>query len=372
MRRTSLILVAVALLAGVLAAPTAGAASTVPGKVYFYMHGPGFEQNTLAPVQRFVDPVIPATTSMQALLAGPTTAEENAVPAISTAIPAGTTLHSVSITAGVATVDLSATFVSGGGSASMIGRLAQVVYTLTQFSTVDGVLFKINGVPTTVFGGEGVIVNTPATRSDFESELPAIFVDSPAYGATIGQQFARISGVANVFEATFLAGVYDGDGRELGFAVVTASAGTGTYGTFDVVIPYIPGEGSAGSLIVWVASAQDGSPVNVREYPIVLGSGAHCGGLPATQVGTPGNDVIVGTPLADVIVGFGGRDVIRGGAGDDVICGNGGRDRLIGNQGDDILYGGNGRDRLIGSLGFDTARGGPQVDVCLTEVALFC
>lgn len=363
------IIVAFALAAAtVISAPAAAAAAQVPGKVYFSM------QDSLVPVSRTVDAVIPATTSMQALLAGPTMAEATSAPAISTAIPAGTTLNSVSITSGVATVDLSSEFVSGGGSASMIARLAQVVYTLTQFSTVDGVLFEIDGVPTTVFGGEGVIVNTPATRSDFESELPAIFVDSPAYGDALGQEVARIRGLVTpqILDGIFQVGVFDGDGRELGVVTVTAPSNNG-YAGFDAAIPYLPGEGSIGSLIVWAISPLDGSShIVVREYQVLLGRGAHCRGLPATHVGTRGNDVMVGTPGDDVMVGFGGHDVIRGGAGDDVLCGNGGRDRLVGNRGDDILYGGNGRDRLIGLLGFDTSYGGPQVDVCLTEVALFC
>ena len=41
-------------------------------------------------------------------------------------------------------------------------RLAQVVYTLTQFPTVDGVVFSLDGEPIDVLGGEG---SSSTTRS---------------------------------------------------------------------------------------------------------------------------------------------------------------------------------------------------------------
>ena len=94
----------------------------------------------------------PATAALKALLGGPT-ARERAV-AMSTAIPAGTTLRGLTIASGIATVDLSGTFASGGGTLSMTGRLAQVIYTLTQFPSVTkGVVFKVDGKIVTVFGG---------------------------------------------------------------------------------------------------------------------------------------------------------------------------------------------------------------------------
>ena len=84
-------------------------------------------------------------------------------------------------------------------------RLGQVVYTLTQFPTVDGVRFELDGTPTSTFGGEGVTfppAGRPIVRKDFRDQLPAIFVDRPAWGASIGNP-ANVSGLANVFEATF-------------------------------------------------------------------------------------------------------------------------------------------------------------------------
>ena len=71
------------------------------------------------------------TAAVNALLAGPSAAEQAA--GVGTSIPEGTELLGLSIDGGVATVDLSRTFESGGGSLSMFNRLAQLTYTLTQF-----------------------------------------------------------------------------------------------------------------------------------------------------------------------------------------------------------------------------------------------
>ena len=93
--------------------------------------------------------------------------------------------------------------------------------------------------------------------------------------------------------------------------------------------------------------------------PIIVGLDlvATCNGLPATIVGTTGNDTIDGTNGNDVIVGLGGNDIINGGKGDDVICGDGGDDTLNGGDGDDILVGGHGDDILDGGKGDDTLIG---------------
>jgi Ca2+-binding RTX toxin-like protein len=84
---------------------------------------------------------------------------------------------------------------------------------------------------------------------------------------------------------------------------------------------------------------------------------ATCNGLPATLVGTPGDDVLYGTTGNDVIVGLGGNDTINGGNGNDVICGGAGDDVLNGSNGNDTLLGGLGNDTLDGSNGNDTLTG---------------
>ncbi|MBI1314694.1 hypothetical protein GC176_25660, partial [bacterium] len=76
-----------------------------------------------------------------------------------------------------------------------------------------------------------------------------------------------------------------------------------------------------------------------------------------------GNDVITGSPLADMIAGEGGDDTISGGDGDDLLRGGAGRDVMDGGAGNDKLLGqGSSGDRLTGGLGDDTLDGGAGTD----------
>lgn len=171
-----------------------------------------------------------ARAALEALLAGPSAAEREA--GLGTSIPDGTRLLDLAIADGTATVDLSGEYGTGGGSLSMLTRVAQVVATLTQFPTVERVAFRLDGEPVDAIGGEGVLVDPPVTRADIEGQTPAILVESPAAGETVSDPL-RIRGTANTFEATFQVKVVDASGRELYRNFVTATSGSGERGTFD-------------------------------------------------------------------------------------------------------------------------------------------
>ena len=82
-----------------------------------------------------------------------------------------------------------------------------------------------------------------------------------------------------------------------------------------------------------------------------------CDDLPATIVGTNGDDVIQGTPGPDVIVALGGNDRIFGGGGGDTICAVSGNNFIKGQQGNDYIVGGLGKDVIFGNAGGDTIFG---------------
>ena len=244
-------------------------APTTTVRAYFFL-GSFVDNAGLVPVLR----EIPKTqavgaAALNALLAGPNDAELGARPAMYTVIPEGTRFLGLRIEGGIATVNLSREFESGGGSASVLGRLAQVVYTLTQFPTVQGVRFELDGEPVEVFSGEGVVLSEPVGRDDYVDQLPTIFVDRPAWGGVLANP-ARVTGLANTFEATFQVRIADGNGRALAQGPVTATCGTGCWGTFDVTIQYSVASAGWGTLQVYELSAKDGSVVNLTEYPVWL------------------------------------------------------------------------------------------------------
>jgi spore germination protein GerM len=224
----------------------------------------------LVPVYREAPPAgDEAETAMTLLLEGPSDDETAGTPAISTAIPGGTTLLGVTIEGGLATVDLSTEYDDGGGSFGMFARLAQVVYTLTRVPEVDEVAFAIEGQPVTTFSSEGIELDGPQSREDYYDLLPAIFVESPAWGEPVTSP-VEVSGLSNVFEAVSQVMLTDDDGASLFEDHVMASCGTGCWGEWGVDIPYTLDREQFGALIVWEISAKDGSRVNIREYPIIL------------------------------------------------------------------------------------------------------
>ena len=251
--------------------PTAAPTETMIVRAYFVLGGePGVEG--LVPTLREVpESVGVARAAMNTLLDGAPGGDRYAP--VSSAIPAGTTLLGLTIKNGVATVDLSTEFDSGGGAASQQYRLAQVVYTLTQFPTVRSVIFQVEGQTVTVFGSEGIVLGAPVGRDDFNEQLPSMFVDRPAFGAALVNP-GRISGRANVFEATFRVAILDGSGKVIADEMVMATCGTGCWGTFDTRISYSVSKAQWGTLRVYDPSEVDGSPEDVRDYPVWLTPGS--------------------------------------------------------------------------------------------------
>jgi len=107
-----------------------------------------------------------------------------------------------------------------------------------------------------------------------------------------------------------------------------------------------------------------------------------CLGVPATIVGTSGNDVIHGTAGPDVVYAGRGDDVIDSRGGDDIVCGahgndtidaGGDRDRVDGGYANDVVRGKQGNDWLDGGSGSDTLDGGTGTDSCRNgEVLVSC
>ncbi|MBF2056494.1 MAG: GerMN domain-containing protein [Cyanobacterium sp. T60_A2020_053] len=90
----------------------------------------------------------------------------------STAIPDNTELLSLEIREEGIYLDLSAEFTEGGGSASMIARLGQIVYTATSDNPDSLLWLSVEGKPLETLGGEGLLVDQPITRELYSLSFP--------------------------------------------------------------------------------------------------------------------------------------------------------------------------------------------------------
>lgn len=105
------------------------------------------------------------TAAMERLLTGSANAD------ITSAIPAETKLNKLTVQTDGVHIDLNQAFTTGGGSASMQGRLGQVIYTASSLNPQEKVWLSIEGEPLEVLGGEGLLVSQPMTRQEFDQEF---------------------------------------------------------------------------------------------------------------------------------------------------------------------------------------------------------
>jgi immunoglobulin-like protein involved in spore germination/sporulation and spore germination protein len=213
------------------------------------------------------EPFVPAVgaVSVEAVLAGPSNAESAAK--VNSAITPGTDLLSLLIDHGVATVNLSEAFTSEETPAIAVGSLSQIVYTLTQFDSIDGVRFEVNGTPLTNFGGYELRV--AQRRASFADQLPAILVESPGIGERVSSP-VTISGSADVFEAVVSIAILDEHGRTVASSFTMATCGTGCRGSYTTDVRFDLGARQPGTIRVYEVSAKDGSPIHVVEIPVLL------------------------------------------------------------------------------------------------------
>ena len=159
--------------------------------------------------------------------------------------PAGTTTQvpeglAVSIANGDAHVS--------GGTLSKTA-LAQIIYTLTEFSSVK----TVNG----------------ETRPDVEEFVPAILAEHPAPDEEVTSPL-HVTGSADTFEATFQYELKDSGGTVIAHGFTTATTGNGMRGTFAFTIPFAVDHAQEGTLLVYESSAENGLRIHVREIPLRL------------------------------------------------------------------------------------------------------
>lgn len=251
---------------------TTGPPATMIVAPYLYIDEAGHDGRTgpfLLPVARQVETTqAVGRAAMERLLAGPTKAETEGIPAITTMIPYGTRLLGLTIAEDVATVDLSAEFGATDDSAVVAQRAAQVVFTLSRFDSVAEVLFRQEGKAVSIQTGDGQLVDRPVGIWDYLDFAAALSVESPVYNG-VGSNPLHVTGFGAVFEAAFQYALTDADGLIIEEGNAMTANGTG-WGGFDFTIPYQVDRQQVGALIVWTGSAKDGRQIDIREYPVLL------------------------------------------------------------------------------------------------------
>lgn len=185
-----------------------------------------------------------------------------------------------------------------------------------------------------------------------------------ATGVTVTDQIPQ--GVDFV-SATVPGGQCTNQGRKVTCTLGEVPVATGAYATArTVMVSVIPRRvGTITNTATVKGAEKDPDKGNNKATATtrVVGPGASCRGVPATLVGTRGDDVLVGSAAPDVIVAFAGNDTVFAFSGRDLICAGSGRDHVGGGTAADRVFGGAGGDRLLGRGGPDLLRGGPGPDL---------
>ncbi|TVQ27696.1 MAG: hypothetical protein EA382_03095 [Spirochaetaceae bacterium] len=120
--------------------------------------------------QRVVRPVYyatgPLTETIRSLIAGPSASElDNGLINL---IPPGTELISASVQGGVAYLNFNQSFrFNSYGAEGTVAQLLQIIYSSTEFPTVDRVQFMVDGEVVDYLGGDGIFVGEPLDRTAF-------------------------------------------------------------------------------------------------------------------------------------------------------------------------------------------------------------
>jgi len=103
---------------------------------------------------------------LQNLIAGPTETEKNR--GLISVIPPGSRLLSATVKDGIAYLNFNDAFqFNSYGVEGYTAQLQQIIWTATEFSTVQGVQILIEGKNRVYLGGEGIRIDQPLTRASF-------------------------------------------------------------------------------------------------------------------------------------------------------------------------------------------------------------
>ncbi len=221
----------------------------------------------LATVARYGESAATPDDLLDMLLDGPSASE--VADGFSTNIPEGVVSNEpVAVAGGTATVDLSENFDDGGGSAAMLGRLAELTFTLTGLPTIEHVQLELDDVPVAVFSSEGILIPPggldreyflPTETEEGPGVAPDIMPEAPAHGEAVESPI-EVRGLSRTFEATVEWELLDAGGAVIAQGFETTGSGTATMLPMEIDIPYVTAGIQMGTLNLWWTSPADGAP----------------------------------------------------------------------------------------------------------------
>ena len=201
-----------------------------------------------APTTFFIEPIpVRVPTSGDALSARITDAieallglTETGDADLSTSVPAGTTLHRVSIDGDVVTLDLSGAIAgSSGSSAQELTFAQQLAHTARVDASIEAIVLLIDGQPVDELWGH-LDWSAPVAVDPFI--LSPVTITTPLPGEDVPVGPVTFRGQATVFEANVLVTLLDADGAVIEDGFVTATTGAPGRGTWEWTVT-LPGPG---------------------------------------------------------------------------------------------------------------------------------
>jgi hypothetical protein len=213
---------------------------------------------TIAPVQRTAviteGAIFDAT--IDALLRGPLDTE--AAAGYRTGLRQQTTrteIVSLDATSRTVTVSFSSEFRSSD-EVVLATRMAQVVFTLTQFQAVQQVAFQLDGEDIPALNDEGKEIDGAATRNDYPSLIPQLFAETPSAWSDVSSPI-EVRGNALPTEGTYHYRLVDGTNRVLAEGDIRLSGRGEGRRTLAATIPYESDVTTRGALVLYELQEDD-------------------------------------------------------------------------------------------------------------------
>lgn len=240
----------------------------VPTNVTLYfVDGAGAVTPTAHVVDAAPDAHSKIAASLEALFGGVTSDDEAIVPGVTSAIPAGTSLPSLTTDltdSAVGTVE-----VAVGDQFAGVDRtaIAQIVYTVTQFAGIDTVsIVDATGDPVVV--ADGTVLDQPLTRADLVDTLPPVFLDWPPINGVVSSPFT-LTGVATNVEGELGYELVDTNGTVIAAGFIGNACGADCSEGFSAEAAYELNQVDVGSLAVFT-TAPDGTRSNEVRHLLTI------------------------------------------------------------------------------------------------------